>query len=76
MLVEVVEQFLVVFKLNIPLARLCEAKVVAERDEENRRAEETRLLAVLIKEEERPEGRQEVTSSTPQTGEVSECLIL
>lgn len=52
MLVEVVEDFLVVVELHVPLARLRVPKVVTERNEKNRRTEETRLLAVLIQQEE------------------------
>ncbi|TNN79413.1 hypothetical protein EYF80_010437 [Liparis tanakae] len=50
-LVVVVEERLVVPELSVPLARLHEAEVVAERNEKHRRAEETRLLPVLIQQE-------------------------
>ena len=58
MLVEVVEEFLVVAELSIPLRRVCEAKVVTERNQKDRRAKETRLLTVLIQQEESSETTQ------------------
>lgn len=58
-LVEVVEEFLVVTELSVPLARLHESKVVTERNEKNRRAKESRLLAVLIQQEESSERSRE-----------------
>lgn len=54
-LVEVVEEFLVIIELSVPLARLRVSKVVTERNEKNGRTEETRLLAVLIQQEESSE---------------------
>lgn len=50
-LVEVVEEFLVVAELSIPLARIYVTKVVAKRNEENPRTKEKRLLSVLIQQE-------------------------
>lgn len=55
-LVEVVEEFLVVRELSVPLARLDEPKVVTERNEKNRRPKQARLLPVLVQQEESPEG--------------------
>lgn len=55
-LVEVVEELLVAVELHVPLARLREAEVVAQRHQKNRGTEETRLLAVLIQQEESSEG--------------------
>lgn len=54
-MVEVVEELLVVVELHVPLARLRVPKVVAERHQKSGRTKETRLLAVLIQQEERPE---------------------
>lgn len=54
-LVEVVEELLVVGELHVPLARLRVPKVVAERRQENRRAKEARLLAVLVQQEQSSE---------------------
>lgn len=51
-LLEVVKQFLVVSELSVPLARFGEPEVVTERNEKNRRTKETRLLTVLIQQEE------------------------
>lgn len=58
MVVEVVEELLVVGELHVPLARLRVAEVVSERHQENRRTKETRLLAVLIQQEESSGGAQ------------------
>lgn len=55
-LVKVVEELLVVVELNVPLARLGVSEVVPQRDQEDRRTKETRLLAVLIQQEESSEG--------------------
>lgn len=57
MLVEVVEELLIVVELHVPLARLRVPKVVPERYQKNRRTKETRLLAVLIQQEESSEGQ-------------------
>lgn len=54
-LLEVVKEFLVVTELSVPLARLHEAKVVTKRNEKYRRAKESRLLPVLIQQEESSE---------------------
>lgn len=54
-LLEVVEEFLVVTELSVPLARVRVSKVVTERNEKNRRTKETRLLTVLIQQEESSE---------------------
>lgn len=65
-LFEVVKEFLVVFELHVPLARLRVAKVITERNEENRRAKEAGLLAVLIQQEEgseRTDGGNNMTTS-------------
>lgn len=56
MLVKVVEELLVVVELHVPLARLRVAEVVAQRDQENGRAKEAGLLAVLVQQEESSEG--------------------
>lgn len=56
-LVEVVEELLVVVELHVPLAGLRVPKVVPERYQKNRRAKETRLLAVLIQQEKSSEGQ-------------------
>lgn len=56
MLAEVVEELLVIVELGVPLTRLRVSKVVAERNQKNRGAKETGLLAVLIQQEEGPEG--------------------
>lgn len=69
MLVKVVEELLVVVELHVPLARLRVAEVVSERDQENGRAKETGLLAVLIQQEDSSEGtdREPLRLFTPPT---------
>lgn len=66
-LVKVVEELLVVVELHVPLARLRVAEVVSKWDQENRRPEETGLLAVLVQQEESSEGtgREPLGSFTP-----------
>lgn len=69
-LVEVVEELLVVVELSVPLARLRVSKVIAERNEKDRRTKETRLLTVLIQQEESSE-RTQINSITGFTSEDS-----
>lgn len=64
-LVEVVEEFLVVAELSVPLARIYVSKVVAKRNEKNRRTKETGLLPVLIQQEQSSERTQINISQNP-----------
>lgn len=62
MLVEVVKQLLIVSELSVPLAHIRVPKVVAERNEKNRRTKETRFLTILIQEEESSERTDRTTT--------------
>lgn len=66
-LLKVVEEFLVVTELSVPLARIRVSKVVTERNEKNRRTKETRLLTVLIQQEESSERTTRQHSDEPRS---------
>lgn len=69
-LVEVVEELLVAVELHVPLARLRVPKVITQRHQKNRRTEETRLLAVLIQQEESSEGADRQPLGLPLGGHI------